>query len=149
MWLQTASLLTLGHVVFTDFKARYVHLLTVITLLAVTVLRLVLNETWYLWEYYLMNLVFTTLILLISIGVVARRKLLKWHQVMGSGDLLFLFMICFWFDTMTYVIYFNVSVIMAMISHFLLGKFTLYREDEGVPFAGYFAIVLMIFIMIK
>lgn len=149
MWLQTASLLTLGHVVLTDFKARYVHLVTIIALLAVTVLRLFLNDTWFLWEFYMMNLIFTILILLVSIGVVTRRKSVPWHQVMGAGDLLFLFMVCFWFDTMTYVIYFNASVIIAMIAHFILGKLTFYRTDEGVPFAGYFAIVLMIFIMIK
>lgn len=149
MWLQTASLLTLGHVVFTDFKARYVHLLTVIALLVVTVFRLAWNDTWFQWEYYLMNLFFTSLILLVSIGVVARKKSLKWHEVMGTGDLIFLFMICFWLDTMTYVIYFNASVIIAMIAHFLLGKFTSYQRDDGVPFAGYFAMVLMIFIMIK
>lgn len=149
MWLQTASLLTLCHVVFTDFKARYVHILTVIALLAVTVIRLVWGDTWYQWEYYVINLIFTTLILLISIGVVARSKAIDWRQVMGIGDLIFLLMICFWFDTITYVIYFNASVIIAMISHFLLGKLSSYRADEGVPFAGYFAVVLMIFIAIK
>lgn len=149
MWLQTASLLTLSHMVFTDFKARYVHILSVIALLVVTVIRLIWGDTWYLWEYYLINLTFTILILLISVGVVARSKALDWRQVMGVGDLIFLFIICFWFDTMTYVIYFNVSVIVAMISHFLLAKLSSYRADVGVPFAGNFAIVLMIFIAIK
>lgn len=149
MWLQTASLLTLCHVAFTDFKARYVHILTVVALLVVTVARLVWNDTWYLWEYYVLNLLFITLILLVSIGVVARKKGIQWRQVMGTGDLLFLFMICFWFDTMTFVIYFNVSVIMAMIAHFILGKMASYRANEGVPFAGYFALVLMIFTIFK
>lgn len=68
---------------------------------------------------------------------------------MGTGDLLFLYMICFWFDTITYVIYFNVSVIIAMISHFLLARVSRYRSEDGVPFAGYFAIVLMFFTVIK
>ncbi|MDW3194714.1 MAG: hypothetical protein R8G66_20210 [Cytophagales bacterium] len=149
MWLQTASLLTLCHVAFTDFKARYVHILTVVALLAVTVARLVWNDTWYLWEYYVLNLIFIALILLVSIGVVARKKAIQWHQVMGIGDLLFLFMICFWFDTMTFVIYFNASVVVAMIAHFLLRRITAYRAEEGVPFAGYFALVLMIFTVFK
>ncbi len=149
MWLQTASLLTLGHVVYTDFKSRYVHIMTILALLAITVTQLVWNDTWYLWEYYAMNLIFTTLILLISIGVVARKKGLGWRQVMGAGDLLFLVMICFWFETMTFVIYFNVSVVLAIVAHFFLGRIPKYQAETGVPFAGYFAIVSMIFIMFK
>ena len=149
MWLQTASLLTLGHVVFTDFKARYVHILTVLALLGVTVARLVWNNTWFQWEYYLINVIFVTLILVISIGVVARRKAIQWRQVMGAGDLIFLYIVCFWFDTTTFVIYFNVSVVTAMLAHFLLSRLSSYRAETGVPFAGYFAVILMVFTLIK
>ena len=149
MWLQTASLLTLGHVVFTDFKARYIHIYTAFALMAVTVARLIWNDTWHLWEYYLINLLFTLLILLVSIGVVARKRAVQWRQVMGSGDLLFLFIVCFWFDTMTFIIYFNASVISAIIVHFSLSKWSTYRANDGVPFAGYFALMLIIFTVIQ
>lgn len=149
MWLQTASLLTLGHIVFTDFKARYVHLLTVLALLAVTVTRLVWGKEWVLWEFYAFNLLFIGFILVVSIGVVSYKKSIRWREVMGIGDVVFLLLVCFWFDTMTFIIYFNVSVISALIAHFALSKLSIYDTDKGVPFAGYFAIVLMIFTAIR
>ena len=144
-----ASFLILVHVIMTDFKSRYVHLVTMLVLLLITIARMMQNGSWQFWEYYLLNLAFTSMLLLISVAVVAKKNGINWKDVIGVGDLVFLFLICFWFDTMTFVTYFNVSLVLALVAHVSLKKLQWYRAELGVPFAGYFAFSLMFFLVIQ
>lgn len=147
MLLQLASSLALGHVVFTDFKGRYIHLFTMIAILGLTIGRVYWLGTWAIWEFFALNLIFVTLLLAISIWVVAKKQHKHWTDIMGLGDILFLYLLCFWMDTVPFVIYFNVSLLVSLVLHFLLLKFSWYRADRGVPFAGYFAFTLVIFLL--
>lgn len=134
-------LLPLTHIVWTDFKERNLHLFTVGIITLFTALYLVFRfgrDLYY--PFYLWNLAFSIILFGVSAFLVAISRKESMKNVLGAGDVLFILPVCFWFETMNYIIWLNITLVLTLIAHVVLLRTRFYHTHKTVPLAGFFAV---------
>lgn len=69
-------------------------------------------------------------------------------QGLGAGDLVFWLVVCLLPEFYLFLIWFNVSIILALVIHLVLRNREWYGNANKIPLAGLQAVVLIIFILI-
>jgi hypothetical protein len=86
---------------------------------------------------FLINISVISFIIGISkIYVTIKMKKTYINEVIGLGDLLFFFFICFSFAPITFIILFTFSLLFSLVIHLILNK----KQDQTVPLAGYMSL---------
>lgn len=138
-WLKLLVTFLLVCIAYEDFKHRLVKLIYYI-LLGVVLLFFRIDSI-SLEDFFIhfgMNLAYLFLLLSMSLLSVYffYKKVASPLAYIGLGDLILLFTFCLWFDTIQFVIFNTLSLILALAIHVLLTKFNFYRRHRTIPLAG-------------
>ena len=68
---------------------------------------------------------------------------------LGIGDLVFWLITALYLNFEWFVVWFNASIIIAMIAHFAFRKFSWYGNENKIPLAGLQAVPLIILIILN
>ncbi|MBN4057923.1 hypothetical protein JYT34_00600 [Olleya sp. AH-315-K02] len=127
---------TLGLILFQDLKERQVYwFLFPLVGISCGVLHYfnTLPELFYL--SVVMNMIFTTILLLIVFLYTKFKLKIAFIEAFGLGDVLFFLMVSFSFSTISFVILFICALIFSLIVHL-----TLKKNSNNVPLAGYMSL---------
>ncbi|MEM9328443.1 MAG: hypothetical protein AAGA85_22435 [Bacteroidota bacterium] len=146
-----AAMLALSHMVWTDFKFRHIHAITLLLFTAATIAELWLHHqlTSQLWLQYLLNVSYTVLALSSGALILHLIRKISFREMIGKGDLLLLLPACFWFEIVHYLVWFNVSLVLMAISHLILSNLRRMSRKEGVPMAGYLSLTMIIYLFLR
>ena len=134
------TLVALGHMVYTDFRYRYIQSYVVLLLAILTGAQLWIEES-PTWNLYLFNLGYTIALFAISLCIVSlKRGSWHWQTFIGRGDVFLLIPLCFWLDTWSFILWFNVSLLATLVFHGILRQQTWYNNPQSIPLAGYFSV---------
>lgn len=136
---------------FQDLRNRTVHLGLLIGLLLVFGYRNWLMTSSLLYMSQLFNYMFLALCSIVIL-VYYRIKFGSFNlidQGIGLGDVVYLLVVAFGLYFVEYVIWFNVSLIVALLIHVLVRNQSWYRYPDHVPLAGLQSLVLIPFIFIE
>lgn len=96
------------------------------------------------------SLAYLTLVLVM--GALVLRLMFKkdLRGALGTGDFLFFVPTVFFFDFPSYLIWFNVSILLTLILHLLISKISGKPDQKKlIPLAGYLAVLLIIAIVFE
>ena len=93
----------------------------------------------------LMNLAIITIVGLLLLVYIRIRfgDVRRWESGIGLGDLMFIGITALGLCFYSYLIWFNISMVFALLVHLLLRKFKFYGDQNAVPLAGLQAITLI------
>jgi hypothetical protein len=138
-WLKLIVIFLLLCIAYEDFKDRMVKL--VYYILFVFFLLFLRFDTISGSEFlivFVMNLTYLLLLLSMSLLVLYLRykKITNPFLYIGVGDLILLFTFCLWFDTLNFVLFNTISLVIALLTHILLNRFHFYSKHTTIPLAG-------------
>lgn len=142
--LQIGILSTLTVVVWQDFKWRAISVWVLLALIALTVADAFFQPGWY-WKYTLINavLVFIQLLLIkLWFSLKAGKNIRFRDHLMGIGDLVFFVAPCFFLNTLTFMVYYVVSLVLIALGYLVWKGLSGNRTDSFVPLAGGMAITM-------
>lgn len=90
---------------------------------------------------FVLNFAFGLAVLLTSMGLTTFVLKKRMDQLLGLGDILMLLCIGIFFDPISFMIFFILSCSAALVLHFMLMYANVVRRENGVPLAGYHAIL--------
>lgn len=136
---------------YQDLKQRAIHLFVFIAL----ALTFFAAKYWggiQLLSFDIILNCFYVFILMIIILLYFRMRFGSWDLFkvgLGIGDFVFWLIVGLYLNFQWFVIWFNVSMIFALIGHFVLRRFRWYGNAEKIPLAGLQAMPLIIYILLK
>jgi len=152
LWLKLLIIILLSCIAFEDFKYRMVKLIFYLVLsVALLILRLDIISFIGLLTVFGMNLAYLLFLLSVSLLTmyVRHRKVSSPFTYIGAGDLLLLFAFCIWFDTLNFILFNTISLVVALTSHFVLSRYAFYQRHTTIPLAGIqslcFIVVFLLF----
>jgi len=142
-------ILVLLYVCYQDLKQRAIHLLTFVLLTIVLVGANYWTSGSLVTINFLLNCSYLV-ILMIILYLYFRVRFGSWNLLdkgLGLGDIVFWFVVSLYLEFYWFVIWFNASMILALLIHFLLREFSWYGNRQKIPLAGLQAIILISFIV--
>ncbi|RYD54588.1 MAG: hypothetical protein EOP56_18865 [Sphingobacteriales bacterium] len=131
-------------ITYQDFKARLIHLACFL-ILGTGIILFILPSFLFLYPLYILNLVFCLLlisILKLYIRIRRGRNENLINKYLGSGDVLMLAMLCFFFTPSTYILFVLVSCMTGII-YFLLARSAVAKQVQ-IPLAGIMTSLLIL-----
>lgn len=126
-------------IAYEDFKHRLVKLIYYILFTVVLlILRFEIISLEDFFIFFGMNLAYLLLLLSMSLLTLYLfyRKVTNPLAYIGLGDLILLFTFCLWFETINFVIFNTISLIIALVVHASLSRFNFYNKHKTIPLAG-------------
>ena len=147
MWLKILTMLVLLGITYEDVRyrlVRFVLYLILVTLVLIQRFQYVsLNE---FLDYSGINLIYIVL-LLAAISIYLYVKYGRFQNLMlffGVGDILLWIILACWFDTVEFIIFNSISLIVALLLHVVLTKFSFYKAQKTVPLAGFQSLCFLV-----
>ncbi len=138
-------------VFYQDIKKRYLHLFTILYLL----LSIVISNYFTFGYIVSMEIIFNLIYLTVLIGILFiyfKLRFKSWRLIdsgLGMGDVVFWVVISFYLNFTSFLIWFNLSLIVSLVIHFLLKNKLWYGSSKKIPLAGLQSMFLMFFILYK
>ncbi|SKC59247.1 hypothetical protein SAMN05660236_1864 [Ohtaekwangia koreensis] len=152
LWFKFLVAGLLLSIAYEDFKNRMVRLVFYLLLVAsLIILRFDNISLIGLLIDFGMNLAYLSLLLFMSLTVLYLRykKITNPLLYIGVGDILLLLIFCIWFDTINFVVFNTVSLIVALIAHSLLKQFEFYNKHKTIPLAGIQSLCFLSLLIIR
>ena len=133
---------------YQDLKSRAVSLMVFVSLLAAIMLVRFLVDAPFIAVGFLINLAYLTLLMIILLAYF-RIRFRSWailKQGLGIGDVVFWLIITLLLSPQVFLFWFNASLILSLISHYVLRRFSWYGEATKIPLAGLQAVFLIPFL---
>ncbi len=144
------SILVLCLSLIQDLKQRAIHLFVFIALILAFCFAKYWNDLPIFSIHLILNYSFV-LLLIIVILMYFRFRFGSWDLFkigLGEGDLVFWLLVGFYLDFEMYVIWFNSSLIIALIGHAICRNFNWYGNTSKIPLAGWQALPLILLILL-
>lgn len=151
IFLKLSLLTCLFFIFLEDFKERLVHVLFYIGTLFISLVIFLIEDQTNNFDLVKSLLFLITVLLLLIIYTKVRGIELPKDVSMGGialGDIFFIIAIIPLFNTMSYMLFFIMGILLSVIVHLVVYKLKI-NEEESVPLAGYLAAVLLILISIE
>jgi hypothetical protein len=147
----SALMLVLILITYQDFKFRAVTWFFFPLLAAILIGESMYHEIWSITvEYFIINASFMIIQLLtvtLYLSFRHRSFIRIWHQYLGLGDILFLFILCFFFSPINLIIFYLSSLIIAILVTLVLRRS--YSSFSLIPLAGIQSALLTLLIMLN
>ena len=144
-------ILVLCLVFYQDIKQRAVHLFVFMALVCAEIAAKFMKGEQILSIDILLNC-FYMLIVITILLVYFRLRFGSWNLLekgLGLGDLVFWLVVSLYLGFEWFLIWFNLSIVLALIAHFIFRKFSWYGSAYKVPLAGLQAIPLIFIILLN
>lgn len=144
-------ILVLCLVFYQDLKQRAIHLFVFIALVCAEFAVKYMKGEQLLSIDILLNCSYM-LVLITILLLYFRIRFGSWNLLekgLGLGDLVFWIVTSLYLGFEWFILWFNVSLILALIVHFICRKFSWYGNADKVPLAGLQAVPLMILILLN
>lgn len=122
----------------------YLFLYLLVLILGLSIQSLKINFLTILIETFL-NIIIVVVI--ISVGWLYSNFILKKKflgESIGGGDLFLFIALCFCFPTISFIVFFVISLLYSLLIHFIIKK-----RDTTVPLAGYMSLFFMLIYMLS
>ena len=128
-------------IAFQDFRGRAVSILWFVfyAFLCVPYYLYIATFDWIIW---LLNVAFVTILIALS-GIIVKMRVGKnIREMLGAGDIVFLFISTLYFDFPGFVIWLNVGLLLSLAGHLVLIRISAsYKRSNSIPLAGFLAII--------
>lgn len=139
--------ITLIWTAYQDISNRAIRLDTLICLMALILIynRLVLGSILFIDQLF--NALFLLVVGFTVLFYIRFRfgTFGHWRNVVGFGDILFAVIIAFGFCMQQFLVWFNLGLVLTLLTHFVFGKVSNKYDSSLVPLAGFQAITLVPF----
>lgn len=149
MWLKWLTILILLGICYEDFRYRLVRLWLYLLLLLVTLIQRSEEFSAQFFVFVGINLMYIALMLaVLSLYLYFKHgRFRNLVLFMGVGDILLLFILAFWFETVEFVIFNTISFTIALVVNVVLVRFPAYAHHKTVPLAGVQSLCLGVVLM--
>lgn len=150
LFLKISIILVLAFISFQDFKDRAVYWFLFPILIALFIsekiallnYRIVFTDAFILTGFLLVQLFFLWLYFTIK----AKRAVNITNGLLGWGDILFLFVTCFYFSPVSYIAFYILALIISICFAFLC-RFIYKNVEVTIPLAGIQSLLLIVILL--
>ena len=135
-------------IAYQDVKYRAVSILLFVVLFFSVLLVRFLVGMPFISSVTIINIVYIFLLMIILLGYF-RIRFKSWAMLkrgLGLGDLIFWMIIAFLLSSQLFLIWFNSTLILALVVHMICSRFGWYGSKEKIPLAGIQALLLIPFL---